>query len=250
MMILPWSLFVFRSKPEDIGLEPYGYKPLAEHEDSFSRAGVPSRKAVLSIPFFCLFLFAGFAALSNTATDTHMPGYMVSINTTPTFAALMVSTMAAGGVIEKLVCGWLNDKIGVKATVFIQLGSLACGMLGIVLFHNPVVLLVSAVLLGANDSLMSVSVPLLIRQLFGSLNYTVIHSWVRVGLGLVGAASAPLIGYMYDISGDYVPAFMIVVVLYFAMSGLIIVAYMTRKRLVWEREDAPGVPLPRILRHV
>ena len=70
VLVLPWTLFVFKLHPEDIGWKPYGWTEederreklrVAEHRDL---PGVPVSKALKTVPFVCMFLFAGLIASS------------------------------------------------------------------------------------------------------------------------------------------------------------------------------------------
>ena len=146
----------------------------------------------------------------------------------------MVSAQSVGSVVDKLVMGWLNDKLGVQRTTIIELVLIVLGILGFVLLHNPVFLIVSAVLFGVQDSLMSVSLPLLIREVFGSKNYTQIHAWIRTGVGVFGSFSGIVVGAAYDFAGTFVPAFLGLMVICFLAMACIRVDYRTSKGLVWE----------------
>jgi len=241
VLILPWSLFVFRAKPEHMGLVPYGYESTEGGQsdiESFSRRGVAPMKAIFSASFICLFVFAGLSSFCHSGIDNHIPGFAVSLGHSAEFGALLVSGISLGSVIDKLLMGYLNDRIGVKVTTFIQLVMVALGLGGLVMFsHSSAALIVSVVLVGMQDSLMSVSVPLLIRELFGSKYYSIIHSWIRVAVGLFGATAASIVGLLFDITGDFTPAFKFSIVLYAISAVLIALAYHSRKRLVWEGQE-------------
>ena len=124
----------------------------------------------------------------------------------------------------------------------IELVVIALGIIGFITLHNPVLLAISAVMFGVQDSLMSVSLPLLIREIFGSRNYTQIHAWIRTGVGLFGSFSGVLVGMSYDSLGSFVPAFVILIgTCVFAM-GCVALAYWDKRKLVWTTDaDAQAV---------
>ena len=140
-------------------------------------------------------------------------------------------------MIDKLVMGWLNDKLGVQRTTLIELALIVLGIMGFILLHNPVLLMVSAVLFGVQDSLMSVSLPLLIREIFGSKNYTQIHAWIRTGVGIFGSFSGVAVGAVFDVTGTFVPAFLGLMAICFLAMACIRIAYRMRKGLVWETPE-------------
>ena len=62
VMIIPWTLFVVRFKPEQLGLKPYGYvegeSVAAENQDE-TGPGVPYKKALISVAFVAAVIAAG-----------------------------------------------------------------------------------------------------------------------------------------------------------------------------------------------
>lgn len=204
-----------------MGAVPYGLVPNKVVGKASVVRGVAVKVAVVSLAFWCLFVFAGIASFIHGGIEQHLPGYVESVGFTSSFAAAVVSAQSVGSVVDKLVMGWLNDKLGVQRTTIIELVLIVLGILGFVLLHNPVFLIVSAVLFGVQDSLMSVSLPLLIREVFGSKNYTQIHAWDHVpGVGVFGSFSGIVVGAAYDFAGTFVPAFLgLMVICFLAMAA-------------------------------
>ncbi len=243
VVILPCSL-IMRKKPTDMGLAPYGYEDvLGKGESLPTMRGASVKVAVASLAFWCLFLFAGIASFIHGGIGQHTPGYIVSIGFTTSFSALVVSAASIGSVFDKLVMGWLNDKIGVRRTTVIELVCIMMGIVGFVVLRNPAALIVSTVLFGVQDSLMSVSLPLLIRDIFGSRNYTQIHAWIRTGVGLFGSVSGIAVGAVYDQTGSFAPAFLALASTCVVAVVAIALAYRSRKKIGWTTED--GVPCPK-----
>ena len=253
VLVLPWTLFVFKLHPEDIGWKPYGWTEederreklrVAEHRDL---PGVPVSKALKTVPFVCMFLFAGLIAYF-AGFNSHLPGFAQSVGFSAMVGSSLLTAVMVGNVVEKFIVGWLNDKIGVQRTTLVELVLIAVGIVGFIVFHHPALLIVSAVLFGVQDSLMSVSLPLLIRDVFGSRNYTQIHAWIRTGVGLFGSFSGVLVGSVYDQTGTFVPAFAVLVVTCFAAIGCVVVAYRWRehRKLVWRTEDGEVCERPEV----
>ena len=245
VVILPCSL-IMRKKPTDMGLAPYGYESSGGGSLPVMH-GTSVKGAVVSLAFWCLFLFAGIASFIHGGVGQHMPGYIVSIGFTSSFAAFVVSAASVGSVVDKLVMGWLNDKIGVRRTTVIELACIMAGIVGFVTLKNPVALVISTVLFGVQDSLMSVSLPLLIRDIFGSRNYTQIHAWIRTGVGLFGSVSGVAVGAVYDRTGTFVPAFLGLAATCAVAIVLIVLAYHSRRKIEWTTEDGTLCPKPELV---
>lgn len=235
-VILPCSL-VMRKKPTDMDMVPYGLDELRDLRGGLPlMRGASFKGAVLSAAFWCLFVFAGIAAFIHSGIEQHMPGHIEAIGFTATFAAMVVSAESVGSIIDKLVLGWLNDKIGVMRTTIIELAVVALGIVGFLVFRHPVLLILSAMLFGVQDSLQSVSLPLLIRDVFGSRNYTQIHAWIRTGVGIFGSFAGVVVGGSYDAWGTFAPAFAALAGTCFVGMACVLIAYCARKKLVWTDE--------------
>lgn len=213
ILVLPWTLFVFKLHPEDIGLKPYGWTEEIEREDreagcgNAAAAGVPLKRAIKSVPFACVFLFAGLIAYFG-GFNPQLPGYAQSLGFDPIIASSLLTAVMLGNVVEKLVTGWLNDKVGVRLTVNIQLVMVVCGLAGLIFAGDNIFLLyASAFLFGAQNSLVSVSTPLVIRELFGERDFPQIFSYARIGTGVIGCLGPVTVAGIYDLSGSFVPAF-------------------------------------------
>jgi MFS family permease len=242
-LVLPFTLFVFRFRPSDMGLKPYGWTEKDEAAErmriaaqkTHSVSGVPFKRAVRSVGFVCMFLFCGLAAYY-AGFNSNLPGFAISIGYTPIFGAGMLSAVMIGNMFDKLVMGYLNDKVGVRLTVFIQLAMIVIGFIGFLsLQTSEVGLLVAAFFFGVQNSLFSISTPLMIRRLFGEKDYARIFTWARIGTGVIGAFGPPTVGYIYDFTGTYNYAFMVGIAVALVAALVMITAELTRKRLAWEK---------------
>lgn len=233
-VILPCSL-IMRKRPSDLGMNPYGHAQGEGGEGGvLSMRGVSVKVAVVSVAFWCLFAFAGIASFIHGGIEQHMPGYIESIGFTASFAALVVSAESLGSMLDKFVMGWLNDKIGVQFTVNIQLGMVALGFLGFIFAgDNLVMLYVSAFLFGAQNSLVSVSTPLLIRQIFGERDFPAIFTYARIGTGVIGCLGPVTVAGVFDVTGSFVPAFALGIVITALGFLSVRLAYAFRSRLHW-----------------
>ena len=236
IVILPCCL-LFRYRPSDIGCKPYGGDGLDEELTDKQKSGVRTKVAVASVSFWCLFMFAGIASFNHGGVEQHIPGYMVQIGLGTAFGATVVSAQSAGSVADKFIMGWLNDKIGVQKTTIVELVVIMLGLAGFIFARQPILLILSAVAFGVQDSLMSVSLPLLIREIFGNKYYTQIHGLSRAGGGPLGTFSGVFVGWVYDTTGTFEPAFAILIALFAVDIVCVLAAYIFGKKLVWETPE-------------
>jgi MFS family permease len=254
IMVLPFTLFVFRLRPADMGLKPYGWTEedeaveqarLAESRLSvaddgksggkISYPGVPFKRGILSIQFVCMFLLCGLIA--------YFAGFnsnMVLIGTSFGFESLaasgILSAVMAGNMFDKLFMGYLNDKIGVNLTFFLQCGMVFFGFICFLFLQHWVYgIYLAGFLFGAQNSLYSVSTPLLIRRFFGEKDYTKLFTCARIGTGVIGLFGPPTIGYIRDFTGNYDGAFIVGIGCILGCVLTVAIAELTRKRRVWDK---------------
>lgn len=238
-LVLPWTLFVFKLHPEDIGWKPYGWTEedeLAEElreQKHLDKPGVPLSKALRTIPFVCMFLFAGLIAYF-AGFNSHLPGFAQSVGFSALVGSSLLTAVMVGNVVEKFFVGWLNDKIGVQFTVNIQLAMVSLGFLGFILAgDNLVMLYVSAFLFGAQNSLVSVSTPLLVRQIFGERDFPAIFTYTRIGTGVIGCLGPVTVAGIFDMTGSFIPAFVLGIGITFLGFLSVRLAYVFRSKLHW-----------------
>lgn len=247
LFTIPWCAFVFVRSPQDIGATPYriadsGKGKIGKGNAEASVSGVPAKQALKSIPFVCVFIFAGIAAWIGSGFDSNMPGYIDSIGMDAKFGALVVSAVSFGSFCEKLLMGYINDKFGVWVTVACEIILVCAGIVGLLFLRQPQMILVAAALFGVQDSFSSVSLPLVIRALFGNLDYTQIYSWARVGAGVFGVFAAITVAAAYDITGSYVPAFVAAMILCAVIVVILAIANKYKSKLVWQTDEtAPSL---------
>lgn len=241
ILALPWTLFVFRRKPSDIDAFPYSGGNQGKGDDSEKDAenvkelerGVPAKAALKSIPFAMVFIFAGFAAIIGSGFDSHIPGFANSIGFDATFGAMMLSALAFGSFCEKMVMGIINDRFGVWVGVVCEIIIITSSIIALIILRNPILVLVATVFFGTQDSLTSVSLPLLVKKLFGTKDYAQIYSWARVGAGVFGSFASVMVGMSWDVYGSYVPAFLVAICICVLIAAIIFVAHRTKNRLQW-----------------
>lgn len=231
VMAMPFIIFVIRYKPADMGLKPYGYEEgISQANINGELAGVTASAAIRSVPFYCVFLIAGFFCFAASMLQ-QMPGYAVSIGLAPTIGGTAVSFIMMGGITGKFGLGYLNDKIDiVKATL------LGCtsGVLGLLLIlvakTNVTFLFAGAFMFGIAYALLTIEPPLIVRRIFGSRNYSEIYSYVTFAMGAGGAIAPLLYGYIFDVTGSFYFAFLFCIAAYLLSCLLIVTAVRTGKK--------------------
>ena len=250
VLVLPWTLFVIRYSPEICGKKPYGWEPAMSEdgcEDSSSGVGVPFKKAAFSLSFLCLFFVSGSAL--DGGFSQHWPNIALTFGYTTSFGAKMISMTYLPGIILIPLAGWLNDRIGARKTSLLLVFCVACSFLGfLTLYRIPWVVILCCILFTAQSPVVSVQIPLMAREIFGARDYAKVLSTIQIGIGLVGAFSAPIIGSFYDLTGSYRGSLYFGLIVSLTVCCLILVAYYGKRRLVWENCQNLSKPIADIAR--
>lgn len=204
---IPAIVYPFSLNPRDDGLLPYGY---SESKEENSQEKVYTEKSN-GIDVSVLFLVLVFALLLTmiTGIPQHFPGYAETINHSLSVGSVMLSAAMLGNIIFKVLFGLLSDRIGPTKTSVSMIALNIISIAFLLTASNVWILIISSFLFGAIYALPAVGVTLMTREFFGIRNFAKVYPVISFATAIGGAISISLVGYIYDFTGTYVPAFII-----------------------------------------
>ena len=214
VMILPWTLFVVRFRPEDLGLVPFGYVEgeKAEVKEEEAGPGVPYKKALMSVAFVAAVIAAGamcnmggFKSNWSNIAQSDAWGYVAlhGKDWALMFGATMISFTTAAKFFMPVI-GWIIDKLGAIKTNIVTLVMIFVGFLGLLFFHNvEAIVLASCFLIGFESANMKMVIPLVIRELFGAKDHSKIYSTAYGIANFLGAFATSLIAFVGETTGSF-----------------------------------------------
>ena len=238
VLTVPWTAFVFRAKPEEMGLKPYGYEETAEISPGVKgksvMAGISAKLALASIAFWAIFFYQGIEALMS-GYNAHMTGFTESIGLGMGFGASMLSLSMIGYVFATLIMGPLVDKYGGAIPTYITLGVTALTLLGFAVFRTEMPLAITAFIFGMNSVIVTISAPTLLAELFGRKDFAKLISYTRMS-GIIASFGASSMGFVKDLTGSFIPTFYGGVVILAICAVLVAIALSQKKKLQlrWE----------------
>jgi MFS family permease len=209
-LTLPFTLFVVRNRPEDVGLKPYGASdvPAAHAGEAPAPAkilGVSSKVAMGSLAFVLLALFTALVGFG-TNIYQYMPSYARSLELATInvgLAATLGSFAMGGQAIGKVALGAISDK-SVVAGITISMICGAAGLLTIWLIPDSEYLIYAAgFFFGIFYAAALVLVPLMARTIFGLREYEKIYSRISMVSALVSAFAVSILGFVSDATGSF-----------------------------------------------
>lgn len=225
-IFLPYTL-----NPKDSGYLPYGYQ--SEEDTGTKRVIKKANWDNFSLTHVSFILLALFTLLhtSLTGIPQHFPGFAESIQLSPQVGGVMLSAVMVGNISFKLMTGFISDYIGItKATLLIIVINFIATILLLTLSH-PYLLVMAAFLFGSVYSVPSVSLPLLTTEFFGMERYVQIFPIISFVGGIGGALSMSVVGYVFDFTGFYTPAFMAALIFHVCNSVMVSLAKRKSRHL-------------------
>lgn len=215
--VLLTVLFV-RKDPASMNVLPYGAD---DAEAAATSAGSPAQEdgATLAqarrIPaFYLLMLVAGFLVFC-AAFFQQIPSFASEGSLGAAAGAVAVSIVMIGGTAGKFLLGWLSDQAGGRVTGIVAGVCGAAGLTMALLAGSSVALFyVGMGVFGIGYSALTVVSPMVARESFGTANYAEIYSWISTSIFVFSGLAALSYARIYDLSGSFTPAFVLVISLY------------------------------------
>ncbi|MFC2068416.1 MFS transporter [Chloroflexota bacterium] len=139
---------------------------------------------------------------------THIVPHALDLGINPMQAALILSLIGGANVLGMLIMGRASDRIGRKHALLICILFLAVAMLWVVWSSSLWMLYLFAVIFGFSMGGTAPSLNALIGDTFGMGHIGIIMAVLDVPWGIGAAVGPALAGYIFDISGSYVFAFL------------------------------------------
>ena len=229
LLCLPAMLYSFYVDPQDEGLLPYGFKESKKVKDENTK----KHFSFLTIGFISFFAFSLLCSFITSVTQ-HLPGYGETLGYSAQISSMLLSASMIGNILSKLVMGVLSDKMGaIKATFVMSL----CNILGILFLMNGSfagMLILGALLFGSCYAIGAVALPLLTKYLMGINNYAFVFPKISFASNEGSAISISLVGYIYDVFGSYMYAFvfaLVFIILYLILLWIATKYYQRKLKL-------------------
>jgi len=221
VLVIPLATLVIKSRPADKGLYPDG-EPAPAMADSTENQlsdtkGLTLKTAIATAAFWLIAISFLVGNFSQTGIlQTQVP-HLADIGFPVALAAGALGAVGFGSTIGKFVFGWLCDRISPKYAWSIGL-TLQAGSLLILMSVKPItplaIIWLYAVLMGLSAGAWLPTMSLLVSTSFGLRAYGTIFGATSF-FQSIGVATGPLMmGYMFDIMGDYRLAYIIILALH------------------------------------
>lgn len=206
LITIPTSLFIFKKRPEDIGLLPYGYEKDIKNENDTSKnqnIQVLTKNQLFGQPFFWILLVGMLTnGLINSGALGQFPPALEELHGV-VIKSTIISLYSLVGVFGKLILGWLNDRFGIISSSIFGCTFFALSFLLLLNGENINFVYLMAIFFGLGTPIGTVSPPLITSEIYGSKNYAqvfgITNSVMQIGLTF----GSLMVAKIYDKTGSY-----------------------------------------------
>jgi len=217
IVIVLASLFL-KKDPAQTGQFPDGRSDIGEYQRQKEDAGYSLKEALYTRQFWLvcgIFFCFGFFTY---AILVHISPHATDLGLSTTTAARFVATIGVASMIGKVLLGNLGDRIGNRNVYIICFILVAASLLWANRTKEAWVLYLFVFAYGLAYGGGSASQSPMVATLFGLKSHGLIMGTVNNG-STIGATIAPLVtGYLFDVTGSYRAAFLLVALI--ALIGL------------------------------
>ena len=165
--------------------------------------------------FWCLFGTLFFMAFGYGVAMTHQVVFVVDIGFTAMFASFLFLVYGVMSMAGRF-CGFFSDIIGREPTYALGCGGIAIGFLMLIIVRDTTgawMLYVYAGFFGFFSGLNSPTYASAAADIFEGKHFGAILGFANIGYGLGNSLGAWLGGYIFDMFGNYIPAFIIAIMM-------------------------------------
>ena len=229
-------IVLIRSKPEGIAKIGDKLPVVAKHNPNTQDDAPPGFRDIMKHAHFWLALGAVFLiGMAIFPVILSTPPYLIERGYDAVFGASVIGGVFLVLAFGKILLGFLHDRLGVRTSLMIGIGSFVISTVVLILAARPWMVWAFALFSGTGAASLAVLIPMFAREVLGQQNYRhllgVFIAVVSAGIGI----GTPLINYVYDLSGSYT--------LMIAINGMVGLLALFIVHLAFERKKAVQVSL-------
>ena len=246
------AVLIFRRRPEDVGLQPDGpegenlsprvAEARGRRRQQLLAADVHwTMRQIFRTPALWIMVFSGsFSGLGVTGTNLHLVPFLQDLGYPLAIAAAGISFRAAVALVSAPLWGLALERVPILMASSGEALFKAFAMVAFLLYPTPFGIIVGLVLYGIGSGGSMVVSETIWANYYGRLSLGTVRSLVAP-LQLASSAAGPLVlGLLFDLSGSYQSAWLILAMGFLVAAGLVQFARPPRRPAA---QTASGVEL-------
>lgn len=237
---LPFTIFVIRFKPSDIGLTPLGEVKAKDPSEVKELRGMLQKDALKTPSFWLLALAIVVTGVVVNTMLINLTPYLTDIGATTQRAAFILSISSAMVIVGKLLVGRLFDKISLFTALILL--NVCSAISFIFLFSGETIWggIGYAVFTGFGATALTIAPSYVTAKLFGEKDFSSIFGIVSLFTSLGTALSPVASGILYGVNNSYELILYTLIVL--SIVGLVLFVLSVKARPNLDKYDTENRP--------
>lgn len=237
VLIVPFTVFLIRFSPADIGLKAYGDTKVVTSGKTEELKGITQGQAFKSVSFWSLCLAIVVSGVVVNSMIVNLSPYLTDIGASAKTAAMILSLSSAMVILGKLFVGRFFDKVGLKIVLILICVSNIASFVFLLKGNMIIPAVLYAVFTGFGTTAVTVTPSYITASLYGEKEYGAKYGIVSLFSSL-GAAICPLVsGMIYNINKSYTTLLYVLIVLAFVALCLFLFAVKTKPKFDVEKAN-------------
>lgn len=214
IVVIPLLISLLKDNPEDAGVEPYtkekkenSREQLVIHPSDNDMTFGQVRKSFM---FYVMIVVYVLIAIAHDGPWEHTTSYLIDSGFEPMTATTVNSCYLLCLTAAKIVFGVMFDKLGRRITGIIWVIALVAAPVTALFVNNIICLILYCICLGFAGGGYIVGMNLVIGDLVGQRAFADTLSICTMFYTFGSAVASPIMGAVYDMSGSYITAYIII----------------------------------------
>lgn len=235
---IPTAALFLRRQPEDMGLRVDGDPP---DEPAADQSGAGStrpaaeeqiwtvREAFRTATMWKLIAVFALAGVAQGGASFHRIPYFVEKSYDPLLVSWSFAADAGGAAALALVAGWLADRIPIRYLAAASFSGFIVAILLMIYVSSAGMMFLSTIVFGCSVGIGMIVHTYIFAAYYGRAFLGTIRGIVMPINLLSAGLGAPLVGYLHDYAGSYMPAWWTLLFIYGSCSVLMLTALPPRR---------------------
>lgn len=216
-VLIAFTSVLIEHSPERVGLEPYG-GPRKLQE--FKTEGWKTGEAVRTFPFWNICIMLSLSSICFNVLSVHLIPYATDMGISKTAAAAAMGLVGGFTIPGRLITGFLAERLGWQRGLWIAYFAAAVSVVWLLLLKNQGMLYIFVVIYGFSHGGRVPAQVGVVGSYFGTRSLAELIG-ITAGVSMIIGSAGPYIaGFLYDITGGYSIAFIIVIAA-FVLDGIL-----------------------------
>ena len=236
LVIVVVASLLLKKSPAEIGLLPYGEEKIKSQSSERVTVEYSFRDSVRTRNFAVLlvsFLFFGAALFS---VMVHIVKHTTHIGISPADGAMVLAIIGISNCIARVGMGSVSDRIGSRLTLIVGFAFLAISLIWLQIASELWMFYLFALVFGFAYGNILAGLALAPAEFFGLGSLGVIMGVILFSYTIGGAVGPIITGYLFDKTGNYSLAFLIIAIV--SVIGCILVVLLRPQVVAKKRVSA------------